>query len=88
MKMPKTITSIIEFEVAKTKIENKGLTVKITSEKAMQKKVKKLIRLTSKYIIKLAKLHYDTAKVYFDNTEFVVSKYPLKNQEDKEQKDE
>lgn len=76
MKMPRTITGIIEFEIAKTEIENNGLSIKVTSTKKMQKKYKKLIRLTSKYILKLAKLHYDTAKVRFDDVEFVAEKYP------------
>lgn len=84
MEMPKTIKGVIEFEIAKIKIENKGLSIKATSTKGMQKKFKKLIGLTSKYILKLAKLHYDTAKVYFDDTEFIASKYPLTHQhEDK-----
>ena len=84
MEMPKTITGLIEFEVAKIEIENKGLSLKATSTKIMQKKFKKLIRLTSKYILKLAKLHYDTAKVFFNDTEFIASKYPLTHQhEDK-----
>ncbi len=74
--MPKVITGIIEFEIAKTEIENNGLSIKVTSTKKMQKKFRKLIRLTSKYILKLAKLHYDTAKVRFDDTEFVVEKHP------------
>ena len=74
MKIPELITGIIEFEIAKTEIENKGLSVKITSTKKMQKKFKKLLRLTTKYIIKLAKLHYDTAKIRFDDTEFVIEK--------------
>ena len=74
MEIPKTITGIIEFEIAKIEIENNGLSVKITSEKVMQKKAKKLLRLTSNYIIKLAKLHYDTAKIRFNDTEFVIEK--------------
>lgn len=83
MKMPKTITGIIEFEVAKTKIENKGLSVKVTSTKAMQKKAKKLIKLTTKYLIKLMKLHYEKAKVRFDDTEFVVEKQLTHQHENK-----
>ena len=83
MKMPKIITGVIEFEIARAEIEN-DLSVKITSTKVMQKKVKKLIRLTTKYIRKLAKLHYDQVKVYFNDVEFVASKYPLTHQhEDK-----
>lgn len=71
--MPKTITGIIEFELAKVDTSN-GLEQTITSSKKMQKKFKKLLKLTIKYMQKLAKLHYDTAKIRYNDTEFVAEK--------------
>ena len=78
MEMPKTITGLIEFEIAKTKLENTTIHIK------PNKKTKKLMKLTTKYLYKLMKLHYDQAKVRFDGTEFVINKNTLTHQyEDK-----
>lgn len=65
MELPKTISANLEFEVAKLKIEKN--TIKCKENKAC----KKIIRLTTKYILRLMKC-YTEAEIYFNGTKFEI----------------
>lgn len=66
MKMPDCITSVISFEIAKLHLEKGKIYVK------QDKRVKKLIKITTRYIKKLTQLKYEQVKVWFDDTEYII----------------
>ena len=68
MELPKTISAVLEFEVAKLQIKNK-----YTINGKYSKYPKKILKLTMKYIKRLMKM-YTKAEIYFNGTRFEIDK--------------
>lgn len=68
MELPKTISAVLEFEVAKLQIKDK-YTVKCKYNKYH----KKILKLTMKYIKQLMKM-YAKAEIYFNGQQFIIDK--------------
>lgn len=68
MELPKTISAVLEFEVAKLELKNK-----YEIKGKYNKYYKKVLKLTKKYINNLMKI-YAEARIYFEGNEFLVNK--------------